>query len=322
MFFDVQMLRGKIQRQAKRNCQEISKLNRKGKFETAATISLSILTLLFFFSGAANGQEKSSEQMFDLPQPKNISLSEQDITETINCFRTDNASKTVETFKSKMPPAMTDEKFRAEILQKIPSIIKQLKIDDSEIVRNTRQLFAPVLELYGKEKVYDVIIFRHSTPVMFSDSGVVLVISTGMIERVANDDELLGFVAHEVGHEYYAKASVFTKHILGFVTAENSDLALARKYWESLGLIELQCDSFAALTLVHLGYNPLAFIKGLERIERDYPAFTGGFHPSATARRKVVEEIIQPMTVSEKTKISVELRKLKELFAAQKLNPK
>jgi hypothetical protein len=316
MLFHLQLFKKNILRQRTKEISGRKSISiRRGRFGLPMAITLLIL-MCSRLASINLAQEKTAPETPAPSPPKTILLSEQDIADTINCFRTDDARKSIEILKAKMPHAVSDKKFREEVMQKLPAAVKQLKINDAEITEIFRKIIAPVLSLYEKDKSYNIIVFRHSTPVMFSDSGVALVVSTAMIKRAASDDELLGFAAHEVGHEYYGKASVYTKYILGFVTAETSDQALARKYWESLGLIELQCDGFSALTLAHLGYDPLAFIEGLERVERDFPEFAGGYHPPAEARRKLVEAIISPKTSPRKAQMSAELRKLKEMLAA------
>lgn len=91
--------------------------------------------------------------------------------------------------------------------------VLKLKIENTEISTGLKKLFAPVLKLYGRDDVYEIIIFKQSTPIMFSDTGVVIVVSTGLIERAANDDEILGYVAHEVAHEYYAQYSIYSRYL-------------------------------------------------------------------------------------------------------------
>ena len=243
-----------------------------------------------------------------------VNISEQDLSETVKFYKTANPTDSVKVLQSKMPPPLTDGNKRQEILQNLPALVRRLKIEDTEITENLRSFAAPVLQLYGREMSYDVIIFRHKTPVMFSDTGVALVVSTGMIERAESDDELLGYVAHEVGHEYFAAYSIFSKHLLKLVLEGGKEEVLHRKIGETLAVVELQCDSFAALSLARLDYNPLAFIAGMERIGRDFPNHAVGFHPPDVARRKLVEQIVPVRYLQTKTKSSHKLKKLKRLI--------
>lgn len=240
-----------------------------------------------------------------------IRLPDQDITETISFYKSLNENGGIKTFQSKMPAPVKDEKIRKEILTNLPAAVFKLKIENAELTEKTKKLFEPVLRFYGREKVYDVIIFRHSTPIMFSDTGVVLVVSTGLIDRAASDDEILGYVAHEVGHEFYAQYSIYSRHLLKIVAENGREPVLSRKYLEAMALIELQCDAFAALTLNSLQYNSLSFIKGIEESGRDYPDHSYGFHPTDAQRRELIERIASKANLSVKPKLSREFTELK-----------
>lgn len=274
------------------------------------TAILGLIIQITFLVGFAQPKE---DKDFINPVEK-IELSEQDIAEIINCFKTDNPTKLVENFKIKMPPPVKDENTREKILQNLPAIVRKLRIKDQEITEGFQRIVTPVLEIFNRSKVYEIIIIRHQTPIMFSDSGVVLVISSGMIERAKSVDELLGFTAHEIAHEYFAKASIHTRYVIGLTENENEYRVVNRKYWESMSLIEIQCDSFSALTLSALGYDPLAFIVEIEEIENEYPQFVGKFHPSSNIRRQVVEGILSKEKFSMKKRISGNLQKLKNLL--------
>ncbi len=213
-----------------------------------------------------------------------------------------------------MPAPITDQTIRVGIIKQLPAAVTKLKITDEKLIESFRRAAAPVLQFYGRDKTYEIIIFRHSTPIMFSDTGVVLVVSTGLIEQSESDDEFLGYVAHEVGHEYYAAYSIYFRHVLKLIAENGREIALSRKIAEAMALIELQCDAFAALTLFRLNYDSLSFIKGMERTGRNFPNHAVGFHPPDQARRKLVEGIISNSALTAKPKISGELKELKELI--------
>lgn len=243
-----------------------------------------------------------------------VQLSEPDIADTIKCYRSDNPSDQVKIFQSRMPAVITDKKLRDDVTRKLPAVVGKLKIEGAGITEKLREIVAPVLKLYGREKAYNIIIFRHETPIMLSDTGVFLVISTGMIARAESDDELLGYAAHEVAHEYFASYSSFSKHLLKLVVESGKEEALDRKLSQTLAIVELQCDAFAAATLAHLGYNPLSFIEGMEGIARDFPAHRVGFHPLDAVRRRTVEQVVQRRYLQSTPKTSDELKELKRLI--------
>ena len=246
--------------------------------------------------------------------PAQVTLTDSDIAETIKFYKRQTPSIFVKNFQTRMPLPVKDEKLRNEILQKLPAVVLTSKIEDEKIVQKFRKVAAPVLELYGRDKIYDVIIFRSSTPIMISDTGVVVVVSSGLIEQIESDDELLGYIAHEVAHEYFASYSIYSRHLLKLVNDSGREPFLAKKYAESLALIELQCDVFAALTLAYLNYNYLAFIQGFERTAQNFPEHRVGFHPADSIRRKLVEEISPKYAPVTRSKVTAELKELKKLL--------
>lgn len=222
-----------------------------------------------------------------------VDLSDKDITETIHCFKTTDVKEAVEQFKKQMPPPVSDPKQRAQIIDNLPAPFIKLRIRDEKLEKRIARLLEPVLSLYDRTDYYKLIIVNHPTPLFFSDSGVALVVTTGELMQIRSDDELLGYVAHEVGHEYFAQYSIYTKYLLAKVVENGKELPLSRRLDEMLALIELECDAFSALTLKYLGYDALAFIEGFERTARDYPNYSTGAHPPESVRRRVVSEILQ-----------------------------
>lgn len=212
-----------------------------------------------------------------------------------------------------MPKPILDEKIRKDILDNLPETVLKLKIENNEITEKTKKIFEPILKFYGRDKVYDVIVFKYRTPVMISDTGIVLAISTGVIERAVSDDELIGYLAHEIAHEYYAQYSIFSRHLLKLVSTSGHETALNRKYLEAISLIELQCDAFAVFTLSEFKYNALSFVEGFERAGKDFPKFSSGFHPADEQRRKLVEQIATASNLKIKPHVSAELIELKRL---------
>lgn len=95
-----------------------------------------------------------------------------------------------------------------------------------------------------------------------------------------------------------------------------NETALKNKLAQTLALIELQCDAFAALTLAYLNYTPLAFIEGFERIGRDFPSHRVGFHPLDVVRRKLVEQIIPKIISTANAKPSLALKELKRILSS------
>jgi hypothetical protein len=120
----------------------------------------------------------------------------------------------------------------------------------------------------------------------------VLVISTGMIERAQSDDELLGYVAHEIGHEFFVKYSVAVNYLQRMILTGGNEQVLVYRVAELLAIIELQCDAFAALTLASLRHSPLEFVKSIEQDSLEFPDRRASARPAEQDRRKVVEDVL------------------------------
>lgn len=187
-----------------------------------------------------------------------------------------------------MPPAVTDAEFRKLVKDRLPRF-KEVGVP--RLNEKVISVIEPVLSFYGRADVYELKIVDSEIPLIMADSGVVLVISTGLLREVKSDDELLGYVAHEVGHEYFAKYSVYSRYLLTLISEQGNEPDLKRHPNELLTLIELHCDAFAALTLSHLGYDPMAFMDGIERTARDFPGHVESNHPPPAQRRNLVEQL-------------------------------
>lgn len=242
---------------------------------------------------------------------RSVSLAGPDIEQTIAAYRSDDPKTAVASFIKTMPPPVQDQAFRDSIHRSLPPEVTKFRVTDPQLISAVHNLVEPVLTLYGRTKVYDLIVIDHDIPFIMADSGVVLVISTGAVASAASDDELLGYVAHEIGHEYFVKYSVAANYLRRVLADGRHEPALTRKTAEALALIELQCDAFAALTLAATGRNPLAFISGYERMERDYPLFLAEQHPPDKARRQVVSSILPKRLLSVLAQESEALRVLK-----------
>jgi hypothetical protein len=110
-----------------------------------------------------------------------VLISDQDIAETIDAFKTADVARSVEGFKKAMPAPVVDPKLRQGILDNLPAYVGKLRLNNDSLIQKIKQLIAPVLSLYKRENVYDLIIVQHPTPLVMSDSGVVIVITTGLL---------------------------------------------------------------------------------------------------------------------------------------------
>jgi len=249
-----------------------------------------------------------------------VDLTAQDIRELIAFYKTDDPSAAVEAFRRQMPPPVTDQSFRASVLHDLPTDLTKLTINDYKLAQAMRMVLKPVLSLYQRLAVYDILIIDSSTPLIMLDSGVVLVITTGMIKRATSDDMLIGYAAHEVGHEFFLKYSVYSKYLQRLVAERGNDPVVMRHLTEILVIIELQCDAFAALTLRSLGYNPLEFIEDIDRTNREFPRQKSEHHPPDAQRRAVVAGLFPTGTRAVQPRQSEAFRHLKALVAKHQSN--
>jgi hypothetical protein len=242
-----------------------------------------------------------------------IELSDRDVREVVEFYKTDNPAASVAALRSRMPAEIKDAHFRDSIHRGLPPDFISRTIHNDSLNEALRRFLSPVLSLYGRSQAYDLIVIDSDTPIMMSDSGVVLVVSTGMIRAATSDDELLGYAAHEVAHEFFASYSIYSTHILRLVADKGKEPILNRHMTEILAIIELQCDAFASLTLAYLGYNTREFANGLDRIRAHYPNAPFGNHPADSVRRSVIEGIVTA-ALNNKPRVSQSLRLLNALI--------
>ena len=198
--------------------------------------SLSILLLLACFSLSTFSQSLSSTTI-----PKD------QVNKRIRHYQQSSPDSFVQTWVREMPaPTMRNVAFRKRILDSLPPDLLRLRVNNKELEEAVAQVLGPVMALYNRLRVYEIIIVRHPTPLVMSDSGVALVITTGMLERTSSDDLLLGIVAHEIGHEYNAQRSHDLKQQLR-ILANTPDTEMAqRQILIGLAQIELDCDAFSS----------------------------------------------------------------------------
>lgn len=220
-----------------------------------------------------------------------VLVPEDDVKAVIMRYRVDNPASPVTTYIQQMPAPVGNEKFRHDVHASLPAEFRCYLLDDPVLTLATRRAFAPVLDLYGRTNVYDIVLIDHSVPIMMSDSGVLLCLSTGLLRRTQSEDELLGYVAHEVGHEWLARRTVELRKQYESYLARGAHRE-ANIVRERLALIELEADSFASLTLAYLGRTPLEYVRSLQRTARVYSDIQIGYHPRESQRAQVIASLV------------------------------
>ncbi|HEX7955921.1 MAG TPA: hypothetical protein VF508_03210 [Pyrinomonadaceae bacterium] len=191
-------------------------------------------------------------------------------------------------------------------------------MDDPQITALVAEVIRPVLRLYGRENCFKLIIIDHPSPVAMNDSAVLLMFSTGMLERATSDDELLGHTAHEVGHDLFWRRTAQARQALELHKAGLAGAGMTeRQAYDELLKIELECDAFGALTLAAMGLNPLAMAHSHEMFARDYSDYVRPDLPPAALRVKVIEGVIPAAAAHTAPQTSEAFVKLKALLKAR-----
>ena len=129
-----------------------------------------------------------------------------------------------------------------------------------------------------------------------------LVMTTGLLSELESDDELLGLVAHEVGHDYFSEYSKYTEHLFLYTKLRGREASLIRHFANVLAILELQCDAFAAITMGHLGYDPSAFTLAVIRMNKKFPVDPEAYHPKSFMRERVTSGVVTSVKSENKKK--------------------
>jgi predicted Zn-dependent protease len=206
--------------------------------------------------------------------------------------------------------------YRQAVIRNFPAAWLSRRKVDPELEGDLKTLFRPLFSLYGRD--YEIFLLDTRAPAILIDSGAVLVVSTGLLGRARSDDELFGFVAHEIAHAQFAERSVAAKELYAKLSArQEADSAGAREALRELARIELECDAVAARTLSVMGMDPMQFVRSVERINREFPAETGrgaemgvNWHPPISTRLLVVESLAAGEGSKREPKASQLLRRI------------
>lgn len=191
----------------------------------------------------------------------------------------------------------TDARTRAEAVRSLPPAYAALRVTGPDIESALGEVLRPLLRLYGKQ--YEIFVIRHRVPMIETDSHAVLVMTTGFLDEVRSDDELLTCVAHEIAHEVFRdRREALRREYAELADGGRRDSAEASGVLRELSLIELECDAVATRSVSHLRYNPTAFPEMLERIAADFPEETAkgaemgeNIHPPACLRALVISAL-------------------------------
>src|SRR5207237_2560655 len=130
-----------------------------------------------------------------------------------------------------------------------PRSIRESRTSGGKLLRRVESIIRPVLKLHGRSDKIELFLYQDHFPSAMVWLGCVLVISDALADHLS-DDELVGIVAHEMGHAYFMIETI-----------------KARKHGdgEAMRIVELKCDAVAMLTLKLLGRDAADYLRALLR---------------------------------------------------------
>ena len=236
-------------------------------------------------------------------------------------YRTDDPAASVRVWQTQMTRTSGNPRFaefqkeRLEEWQKTEFAPHLL--EDPQVTALVLEIIRPALVLYRRQDCFKLLVVEHPVPVAMNDSGVLLMITTGLVERATSDDEILGVVAHELDHDIHWRRTARARQKLELYEHGAGTELLARQERDELAKIELECDAFSAVTLAAMGRNPGVFGHYLLAAARDYPDLVAENMPAAEERARVIEHVVPATALSTPPRQSEALKKLKALLKAR-----
>jgi hypothetical protein len=286
---------------------------------------LSSALLILLIVCAPSSAQQSSPPASHAKVNKSSYLNLNDVNELIRRYKQSSAADQVAIWTqwSRSASHAASPQFRKSLIQSFPSAWLSLRNSDPKLDKNIKTLLHPLLTLYGRD--YEIFLINTHKPVLLIDSGAVLVMGTGILSRARSDDELLGFIAHEIAHAQFAERSIAAKELYATLVGRkeaNSDGA--SEALKELSRIEIECDAVAARTLSVMGMDPTQFIRSMERINQEFPEETSrgtemgvNWHPPSSMRLLVVEALVEGEALKRKPAVSKLLRSIQEALSDQ-----
>jgi hypothetical protein len=191
-------------------------------------------------------------------------------------------------------------------------------LDDQQVTALVLEIIRPVLVLYRRQDCFKLLVVDHRVPIAMNDSGVLLMITTGLFERANSDDEILGHVAHELGHDLNWRRTAQARQTLELYAHGAGTELLAKQQREELAKIELECDAFSAVTLAAMGRNPRLFGQYLLAEAGEYPDNLAENMPPVEERARVIERVVPASALSTPPRQSDAFKRLKALLEARR----
>jgi hypothetical protein len=166
-------------------------------------------------------------------------------------------------------------------IESLPKSIRESRITEGKLLRRVERLTSPVLDLHRRSNKVELFLYQYQFPRALVWKGRILVISDSLADSLY-DGELVGIVAHEMGHAYFMDETV--------VAQKNGDD-------QTMRIVELKCDAVAMLTLKSMARDPTDWLQGLRRVidftrHHGYES-TDPSHPSIVERGQFAQRFIK-----------------------------
>jgi hypothetical protein len=237
-------------------------------------------------------------------------------------YRSEDPAVSVRVWQTQMPRPSGNPKFREFQKERLDDWRKTefapYLLDDPQITALVLEIIRPVLTLYRRQDCFRLLVIEHKVPIAMNDSGVLLMVTTGLIERANSDDEILGHVAHELGHDLRWRRTARARLTLELYAHGTGTELLARQQREELAKIELECDAFSAVTLAAMGRNPRLFGQYLLAEAGEFPNNLADNMPPVVERARVIERVVPAAALTTPPRQSEAFKRLKVLLEARR----
>lgn len=158
-------------------------------------------------------------------------------------------------------------------------LVKEMDIkfvDDANLETILKDLAQPLFNLFGRPDNV-VKIMDDDKPNAMNMHGAGVMISRGLLNRIKDNGELLGIIAHELAHNLFMFQSM---------QAQGNP----RSNWKN----ELMCDAVSAVALMEIGVNPIHSANAHKNMPPDYLVMNmllTRFRPEKTSHPPVDDRI-------------------------------
>lgn len=286
--------------------------------------ALNSITLLFFFYAAISALASHRDQDASIQRSNRQEATiELDAERIIRAYSSPQAIAEMPQWKQLI--ISVDQRTRAAILTNLPSSYRKYENNNKTLHAKLSAIIDRALDGYNKR--YSLFILTHPQPSIMHENYTVLVITTGLLERIPDDAALLMFLFHETAHDFFAEESIRSKDALNqLVVDKKANGPEAQQLVRQLILIELKCDAVATRLAIAAGQDTASFSNVLLKIYKDYPdqltsaSYIGfNIHPSPQLRAHVIQSITAGQAPPKRSIKSPELKEINRILSTERL---